>query len=178
MSHLKIAKAGRKQGHIAGELLSIGRAQGALAAIERGGPYWDIGQFGAVRGRAKGMEMSAREHLYRSYAENPPKAIKVNENSKAVKDFKRFHGSLPKSARIIRIDDGKPGVTRKVVVGLGRTRAIEYDTKGGFRGSNKKEANRWRHAMKGKALLIKDPETGIVSAGGGDFYADDWLRGG
>jgi len=97
--------------------------------------------------------------------------------SAALAATRKFHAADPTKATIIEIDDGKPGVTRKVVAGLGIAPETHYYTK--MKGSNK-NGYLWVHknGEQGgkKPYLVLDPETGIVSMVGGTLKVTDWLH--
>ena len=101
--------------------------------------------------------------------------------SKAVADFKKMHGAAAElsKAQVLRFDDGKKGVTRKVMAVLGPTPELHY--LGKIKGSNK-YGDHWRHPTNKKSMPVyaKDPETGliyVVPVGKSRFRLTDWMRG-
>lgn len=91
---------------------------------------------------------------------------------KAKKAFKKFHEQDPHGAVVMRFDDGKPGVTRKVVVALGQVPETHYVTPW----ESNKKGYYWvhKHPKKGMPLEVLDPETGLTSKIGGTYKVTDW----
>jgi len=97
----------------------------------------------------------------------------------AVRRYEEFHGAAPTDARVIRVDDGKRGVTRKVVTALGEVPETHYrtpwrsqkatgddfsDWERKFGKSKKKGLVHWvhHHLEGGMPLEVLDPETGLT----------------
>lgn len=98
---------------------------------------------------------------------------------KAAAKYRKFHGENPTRFRSVRVDDGKQGLTRKVVVEMGEQPEIHYMVEHG-KASNK-EGVHWVHKTghkgKGKPLLVLDPDTGLMlTIPTGKTRVNDWIR--
>lgn len=98
---------------------------------------------------------------------NPPKIkagskvqLKGKAAEKAAKRYKKFHGHNPTHATVVQIDDGKKGVTRKVVVALGTVPETHYQVPW----KSNKEGYYWVHPHpKGdEPLEVLDPDTELT----------------
>lgn len=99
---------------------------------------------------------------------------------KAYKRFVHLHGVKPTGVQIIRVDDGKSKITKKVVFTVGDIPEFVYQgTIGGvkIKGSNK-AGKTWVHktARKNMPMLAVDPDTDQLFALGGETKVTDWLR--
>lgn len=81
---------------------------------------------------------------------------------RAQKRYRMFHGVDADQATVFRVDDGKPGVTRHLVVGLGETPQTSYQVP--WDGSTK-EDHVWvhDHPDDNRPLKVIDPKTNVVS---------------
>jgi transcriptional regulator with XRE-family HTH domain len=113
----------------------------------------------------------------------PPKAkaIAIEEAQdapyfdEAMRDARRFHGSEPTEAFVVRVKDGKPGVTRKAVAMLGTRKETVYEVPDSM--PSNKNGVVWFHEHPDDAppMIVKDPETGLTMDVGGAVVVDDWF---
>lgn len=95
--------------------------------------------------------------------------------AKAAAKFSEFHGISPSAVKVIRVNDGKKGVTRKVVTGLGMAPEVHY-TSGKIKGSNKDKYHYVHKTKKGKEpYLVWNPDTKTLELVGGAIKTKDWL---
>ena len=99
---------------------------------------------------------------------------------KAYSRFIKLHGTPPTGAKLVKVDDGKSTITKKVVFTVGDIPEFVYQgTVGGKRvkGSNK-AGKLWVHktAKRNMPMLAVDPETEQLFALGGETKVTDWLR--
>lgn len=92
----------------------------------------------------------------------------------ALASYERFHGAKPTHGMALTVDDGKPGHTVKVVVGLGKVPETHYVTPW----KSNKKGYHWihHHPKGGEPFEVLDPVTGITSKIGGSFRVTDWWR--
>jgi hypothetical protein len=94
--------------------------------------------------------------------------------------FKRFHGTAPTGGFVLRIPDGKPGVTRDphLYVALHETLETPYVVPWPSvkRGENPDDPQVWfhEHPAGSRPLEVLNPRTGVTSKVGGSYVVDDW----
>jgi hypothetical protein len=120
-----------------------------------------------------------RDHRWRDLPEEEEismeDAKKLPGYKKALKAFKRFHKTDPKSVRVIRVPDGKSGTTlagNAVHVFLGHREQTPYTVPFG----SKKDV-RWYHdhPKDSQPSMLLNPQTGLVTDAGGSGMVDDWF---
>jgi transcriptional regulator with XRE-family HTH domain len=97
--------------------------------------------------------------------------------AKALKKYRRFHGTDPKKVMVYRIPDGSREVTREdqVYVALGRRKQTPYTIDDDV-DSNKADTLWYHDHPEGKEpLIVLNASTGIVSDVGGSYLVDDWF---
>jgi hypothetical protein len=94
----------------------------------------------------------------------------------ARKAYRKFHGTEPTVATVYRVDDGKAGVERKVVMQLGHSPEVHYVIPEGQE-SPQKENTHWVHKTDKNAppALLYDPQTKMNMLVGGAMKVEDWL---
>jgi len=92
-------------------------------------------------------------------------------------EVKKFHNEEPTVAKVVRVPDGKPGVTRKVVVALGYVPETHYFVPEDWKSSKNGPHYVHPHPEGGEPLEVLDPETGLTSKiPGPKTRVTDWWR--
>jgi hypothetical protein len=82
--------------------------------------------------------------------------------AKAQKEHQAFHGRRAKKLLVVRVDDGKPGVTQKLVVGLGMVPETVYSVPQEWGSSKGPHTYVHDHPAGKEPIEVKDPETGLT----------------